>query len=286
MRGLLNGALLPHQAAVATDAIARVLYRRLISHKLMLEWETARVAGQSSAQRENQFLWRLLGGIAFSGVTTLGVQVMNPTRLFICRAVFDFVVVFAAACQMAARRLSAKTNAAGAGRQNYLRQIARQTWRYFDDFVGPQTNWLAPDNYQERLRVEIAQRTSPTNIGMWLLAVPTAHDFGYISGDDAIGRLLPTLRNLDNLERFRGHFLNWYEIQREEALRPRYVSVVDSGNLLGCLLTLIESINDLTAAPVLDETAQHGLSDTLELLCHALKSETDKAAQVVRWKAI
>ena len=66
----------------------------------------------------------------------------------------------------------------------FLRQVARQTWRYFDDFIGPQTNWLPPDNYQEVLNVEIAQRTSPTNMGLWLLACVAANDFGWIPLDE------------------------------------------------------------------------------------------------------
>ncbi len=276
MRGALNGALLPHQAAVSLDAIARVLYRRFISHKLMLEWETARVAGQSSAEREKQFLLRLLGGLGFSVLTTVAVHFLNPAG-FLYAAPF---LILWSSLPLIVKWLHGpylqEPEPLAEDDKTYLRQIARQTWRYFDDFVGPQTNWLAPDNYQERLRVEIAQRTSPTNIGMWLLAVVSANDFGYVSGDDAVGRLLPTLRTLEALERFRGHFLNWYEIQREEALHPRYVSVVDSGNLLGCLWTLIESVDDLTGAPVLSGKAIQGLSDALELFCVALKNETSQ----------
>lgn len=267
MRGLLSGALLPHQAAVSIDAIARVLYRRFVSHKLLLEWETARVAGQSAAQRERQFLTRLSGGgVVFSGSIAGVAWLANPNG-FLCASPF----LFAWSClPLLVKWLHGKY--LKAQREflpddiNYLRQVARQTWRYFDDFVGPQTNWLAPDNYQERLRVEIAQRTSPTNIGMWLLAVNAAHDFGYITSDDAIGRLLPTMRTLEEIEKYRGHLLNWYEVQRREALHPRYVSTVDSGNLLGGLLTLLEGIEDLSSAPVLDKNALLGLADSVAVL--------------------
>ncbi|HEY0073147.1 MAG TPA: glucoamylase family protein, partial [Abditibacteriaceae bacterium] len=272
MRGLLNGALLPHQAVVSLDAIGRVLYRRLVSHKLMLQWETARVAGQSATQREQQFLWRLLGGLFFSAGLTFAVRSANPGGFLYAAPYLVSWSFLPLLVKWLHGAYLPPSHALGAEEKVYLRQIARQTWRYFDDFIGPQTNWLAPDNYQERLRVEIAQRTSPTNIGMGLMAFVAAHDFGYISGDDAIGRLLPTFRNLHGLERYNGHFLNWYETQRQEALRPRYVSTVDSGNLLGCFLALIESIEDITRAPVLDQKALQGLADTLELLYLSLQN--------------
>lgn len=273
MRGLLNGALLPHQAAVSLDAIGRVLYRRFVSHRLMLEWETARVAGQTATQREQQFLLRLTGAAAFSAAMAFVIRLFNPGGFLYAAPFFISWSSLPLLVKWLHGDYLKKAKSIAPDDKLFLRQVARQTWRYFDDFVGPQTNWLAPDNYQERLRVEIAQRTSPTNIGMWLLAVVTANDFGYVSGDDAVGRLQQTMRRLDGLERFHGHFLNWYEIQREEALPPRYVSVVDSGNLLGCLLTLIESVDDLTTSPVLSASALQGLDDTLALLELALQNE-------------
>ena len=119
-----------------------------------------------------------------------------------------------------------------------VRGTARRTWRYFDDFVGPQTHWLPPDNFQEAPARELFLRTSPTNIGLWMLATVAANDFGYITLDDVAARNLATLETLDKLERFEGHLLNWYDISNLEPLRPRYVSTVDSGNLVGSLWAL------------------------------------------------
>ena len=119
-----------------------------------------------------------------------------------------------------------------------LRGTARRTWRYFDDFVGPQTHWLPPDNFQEAPARELFLRTSPTNIGLWMLATVAANDFGYITLDDVAARNLATLETLDKLERFDGHLLNWYDISNLEPLRPRYVSTVDSGNLIASLWAL------------------------------------------------
>ncbi len=125
-----------------------------------------------------------------------------------------------------------------AQQQAFLRALARRTWRYFADFVGPADNWLPPDNYQEYPSSIARPRTSPTNMGMALLANLVAHDFGYISTGELLHRTDRTLRTMETLERFRGHFYNWYDTRTLEPLNPQYISSVDSGNLAGSLLAL------------------------------------------------
>ena len=154
-----------------------------------------------------------------------------------------------------------------------LRLLARQTWRYFDDFVGPQSNWLPPDNYQDALRVEVARRTSPTNIGLWLLSSLTANDCGYVTLDDLVERGLGTLETLHKLERFEGHILNWYDTGTLEPLSPRYVSTVDSGNLLASLWGAVQGYHDVLERPLIGPQALTGVADTLGLLRESMKSE-------------
>src|SRR5438067_11811243 len=125
-----------------------------------------------------------------------------------------------------------------------LRGTARRTWRYFDDFVGPQTHWLPPDNFQEAPARELFLRTSPTNIGLWMLATVAANDFGYITLDDVAARNLGTLETLGQLEHVEGHLFNWYDLRTLEPLHPRYVSTVDSGNLLASLWTFESSCDE------------------------------------------
>jgi cyclic beta-1,2-glucan synthetase len=150
--------------------------------------------------------------------------------------------------------------------RRFLRIAARRTWRYFDDFVGPQTSWLPPDNVQEMPMREIFMRTSPTNIGLWMLANVAANDFGYITIDDLMARNLGTLETISRLERFEGHLFNWYDLSTLEPLRPRYVSTVDSGNLLASLWTFAASCNELATRPLLDASALRGIADTLGVM--------------------
>jgi cyclic beta-1,2-glucan synthetase len=151
-----------------------------------------------------------------------------------------------------------------------LRQLSRQTWRYFDDFVGPDTHWLPPDNYQVSHQNELALRTSPTNIGLWMLTVLGAHDFGYLTGDQVIERVSQTLETLDKVDRYEGHLLNWYDIRSLEPLEPRYVSMVDSGNFLGSLWTLEAGLKELNDEPLIGPRTFQGLHDTVLVLRKAL----------------
>jgi cyclic beta-1,2-glucan synthetase len=148
----------------------------------------------------------------------------------------------------------------------FLRLTARRTWRFFADFVGPQDNWLPPDNFQEYPGSVIASRTSPTNIGMGLLANLAAYDFGYITAGELLRLTNNTLETMEKLEQYRGHFFNWYDTSTLQPLFPHYVSSVDSGNLAGCLLTLQVGLAQLKNQPVLSVTAIQGLLDTLMVL--------------------
>ena len=147
----------------------------------------------------------------------------------------------------------------------YLRGVARSTWRYFDDLIGPETNWLPPDNSQVALRVEVAQRTSPTNIGLWLNAAQAARDFGFLTTDEFVRRCSSTFETIGKLERYEGHLLNWYDTRQLTPLPPRYVSTVDSGNLIASLWVMARGCDELADAPVLNNSLE-GLRDAVERL--------------------
>ena len=134
-------------------------------------------------------------------------------------------------------------------------------------------NWLPPDNSQLALHVEVAPRTSPTNIGLWLTSALAARDFGYLTPDDFWRRCSQTMATLDRLERYEGHLLNWYDTQTLEPLEPRYVSTVDSGNLLASLWVLEQGCQDTLRAPVLGQSCLRGLADTLSILREACGSD-------------
>ena len=155
---------------------------------------------------------------------------------------------------------------------NFLRKLARETWRFFETFVGPEDNWLPPDSYQEAPIEAIAHRTSPTNMGLSLLANLAAYDFGYISARRLIERTTRALQTMEGMERIRGHFYNWYDTTTLRPLAPLYVSTVDSGNLAGHLLTLRPGLHELADSQALPPQVFGGLRDTLGLLAGAARA--------------
>ena len=267
LRSIFAVLFLPDNAGMAVDAIVRVAYRRIRSHKLLLEWETAQDAHQRAKNRQRQFvvhrLWipaasaLLFAAAAWRGPTAIGAV----TPFLFLWALFPVAVIL---IDLPARSL--RGGILTADDRRFLRGAARRTWRYFDDFVGPQTSWLPPDNVQETPTRQIFLRTSPTNIGLWMLATVAANDFGYITIDDLITRNLGTLETVYRLERFKGHLLNWYDLSTLEPLRPRYVSTVDSGNFIASLWTFEASCQQLASQSVLDARALRGLADTIVLL--------------------
>jgi hypothetical protein len=153
-----------------------------------------------------------------------------------------------------------------AGQTIFLQTLSRKTWAFFETFVGPEDHWLPPDSYQEHSDPVVGHRTSPTNIGLALLANLSAYDFGYISAGKLIERTASSLNTMNGLERYRGHFYNWYDTQSLKPLPPFYISTVDSGNLAGHLLTLRSGLLTLPDQKILGGRLFEGISDTLRIL--------------------
>ncbi|MDP9483449.1 MAG: DUF3131 domain-containing protein, partial [Chloroflexota bacterium] len=157
-----------------------------------------------------------------------------------------------------------------------LRLIARRTWRFFETFVTPEDHALPPDNFQDDPVPAVAHRTSPTNIGMYLLATVTARDLGWIGTIEMVERLEATLTTIGSLERFRGHLYNWYDTRTLQQLEPAYISSVDSGNLVGHLLTLSNACLQMIDQPLPVGAAQAGIGDAMTLTRQAAGSIGDE----------
>src|SRR5207248_364210 len=168
-----------------------------------------------------------------------------------------------------------------------LRLIARRTWSFFETFVTAEDRMLPPDNFQEEPKPELAHRTSPTNIGLYLLSVVAAHDFGWLGTLDTSERLDATLATMKELERFRGHFYNWYDTRDLRPLDPKYVSSVDSGNLAGHLLALANACREWIDAPLSHREPFAGIDDALTLAREALRElPADQRTQAITHRQV
>jgi cyclic beta-1,2-glucan synthetase len=281
--GLLQSAFLltflAHQAWFMVDAVGRTLYRLLISRRRLLEWTTAAEANEN-AQFDKRPLWiQVTASLAFA-------VVVGAVVLWLGHGTWEIATPFAALwifSPVVARWASQPPETPGhlviaEGDARALRLIARRTWRFFEAFVTAQDNMLPPDNFQEEPQPVVAHRTSPTNIGLYLLSILAARDFGWLGVHDALDRLDATFATLEKLERFRGHFFNWYDTQDLRALEPKYVSSVDSGNLAGHLIALGNTCHEVAAAPVFDSRWRNGLKDTVGLIEEALRGAPRNAA--------
>lgn len=267
LRAITDAALLPHQAAVTLDAIVRVGYRRLISRRGLLEW-TAQSTHWRASRRQSLFVASLGLGSSFSCLVGWLIYRHMPASLalaFPWLVLWFFSPLFGWLLNLRPQE-EYRRQLLPENDLRFLRNIARRTWRYFSDFVGDETSWLPPDNYQVSHQNHLAMRTSPTNIGLWMTSVLGAHDSGYLTVDQAVEKLTLTVKTIARLERCQGHLLNWYDIRNLAPLEPRYVSCVDSGNLLGALWALEQGLDEFLRMPVLDRKAFAGLGDTGEIL--------------------
>jgi hypothetical protein len=240
------------------------------THKLLLEWNSSRSSegsGQSDLRGFYQSMWI---APAFAVAMASGLVVMHPDVL---KFVWTLLVSWSLAPAVAwwiSLPLDTPRAKLREDQSVFLRKLSRKTWRFFETFVGPESHWLPPDNYQEKPRSVTANGTSPTNMGLSLLANLVAYDFGYISTGKLIERNASTLASMLGLERFKGHFYNWYDIKLQEPMQPQYVSTVDSGNLSGHLLTLQQGMIELMDRKILPEQTFDGLRDTLLILRDAV----------------
>ncbi len=269
-RTLLSLMFLADQAWRAGDAAIRTLVRLFITHRHLLEWTTAARSSASPRLDIAGFYRQMAGGTAIAaGLCALALACAPATwPLVVPLALLWFIapVVAQWVSRSPAVRQALLVPEADA---RDLRLIALRTWRYFATFVTPADNMLPPDNFQETPRPVLARRTSPTNIGLYLLAAVAARDFGWAGTTQTIERLEATFATLRKLSRFRGHFLNWYGTQDLAALPPAYVSTVDSGNLAGHLITLANACDEW-ADDQLVADPRRGIADTLALLRDAL----------------
>lgn len=257
---------LPFEAWYSVCAIVRTGWRLLFSHRHLLEWTPSDQVDHHFHNTSLEWLASMwMGPVAALAVVAVLLVTHRSESLLA-----PPLLVLWAASPFIARWLSQPYQRAEAKldpkQLRFLHVMSRKTWEFFDTFVTAKDNWLPPDNYQEAPVEVLCHRTSPTNIGLALLANLSAYDFGYINSQQLLQRTADTLHTMLRLERYRGHFYNWYDTQTLEALQPRYVSTVDGGNLSGHLLTLRQGLLALADEPVLKLRYLDGLEDTLDVL--------------------
>ncbi len=271
-RSLLTVAFLPYEALIIADAVVTVLVRLAITRTHRLQWTTvAHTVRLFGGEMRLTPTWRrMIGAPVLAAGFALLLSLFNPAALPVAA---PLLLAWLASPQIAhwiSRPIVHRRVPLSANERQQLRWLARRTWLFFEQFVGPEDHWLPPDHFQEDPRELVAHRTSPTNVGLLLLSSLAAHDLGYIGPLSLSLRLSGAFSGMEALERHRGHFLNWYDTRSLAPLPPRYVSVVDSGNLAACLLALRQGCQEVLQTPVLGWQRWQGVQDTLDILADAI----------------
>jgi cyclic beta-1,2-glucan synthetase len=273
--GLLQSAFLvtflAHQAWMVVDAVSRTLFRLFFHRRRMLQWVTSAQLDDALQFDSRSLVVQITASVVFAACVAILIYSVDQRTLPIA-APFAALWVLS---PLVARWASLPPQASGhlsvtRADELALRLIARRTWRFFEKFVTAESNMLPPDNFQQDPKPIVANRTSPTNLGLYLLSIVAARDFGWLGLLDAVERLEATFASMGKLERFRGHFFNWYATNDLRPLEPKYVSSVDSGNLAGHLIALGNACREIAAAPIVNLCWLSGLEDTLQLIRQSL----------------
>jgi cyclic beta-1,2-glucan synthetase len=279
MRWLLAVAFLPYEAYISIDAVLTTLYRLFISHHNLLQWttaaQTARVFG---SQARRNVAWQKMGASTILALILIASSqlVSDLTRSGVAPAltyaspVLLLWVLSPLVVWWINRPITEHIVPLNEEQTNLLRQVTRRTWGFFERFVGPEDHWLPPDHYQESPVGIVAHHTSPTNIGLLLTSTLAAYDLGYLDQLGLATRLVTTFDALDQLERFRGHFMNWYDTLTLQPLHPRYISTVDSGNLAASLIITAQACKTMPDKPIFRWDLWQGYLDTLSNLTETL----------------
>jgi len=262
----LTLVFLPYDAFVSLDAIGRTLLRLFVTHKRLLEWQTSSESERTVRADLAGFYFTMWIAPLVALIWGCLLVLLHHDHFLMALPILGLWLAAPWIAWRISQPIEAETPDLTAEQLTFLGRTARKTWHFFETFVTAQENWLPPDNFQEIPAPAIASRTSPTNMGLALLANLAARDFGYISVGDLIRRTQDTLATMQRLERHRGHFYNWYDTRTLQPLLPLYISSVDSGNLAGHLLTLGSGLRELPDEKIFTLQIFAGLRDTVKVL--------------------
>lgn len=258
---------LAYEAFFSLDAALRTTWRLLIARKRLLEWNPS---GNPDRRTDLPGSYRTMWFapcLAFAALVQLTLS--RPVSLVCAWPILVLWFASPAVAWWISRPLAHPEAQLSADQTLFLRRLSRKTWAFFETFIGAEDNWLPPDSYQENRPAPVAHRTSPTNMGLSLLANLSAYDFGYIPAGQVLERTANAIRTMESLERYHGHFYNWYDTQSLKPLQPLYVSSVDSGNLAAHLLTLRSGLLALPDHRIVSPQLFEGLKDIFAVFMEA-----------------
>ncbi|MDR0930828.1 MAG: hypothetical protein LBM38_03670 [Clostridiales bacterium] len=279
LQDIINFGALPYNAYMSLDAILRTLYRLFISHKKLLEWTTAAQTEVQSTSNKHQYFANMWANYVITIILIVFADAQSAHSLSAIIIGLFWIIspytlkylskpnaIKSNEFSVAESSTSTRRKAKHTKHKHMLYQLSLRMYQYYEDFINEASNYLPPDNYQENPPNGVAMRTSPTNIGISLVAHMTAYDLGFISKIKLLQKLENTFSSIIKLNMWNGHLYNWYNIETLQPLRPMYVSTVDSGNFVSYLITLAEGLKTLAMQDNLySENHDNGLKSIFNL---------------------
>ena len=277
-RSIVQFALLPKEAWMYTDAAVRACYRMWFSHKNLLNWITSDEAAKSTkgtlGDYINKFWFNYVASICIILLFMLSTgSVVDFIAMLFC------VVVWCGApflMYWLGKKFPQNKHSLSDKETDEIRQLAKDTWNFFDSLITEENNWLMPDNYQLNREMKTDYKTSPTNIGYSMTAIVSAAELGFISHSDAVGRLQHVINTVSQLEKWNGHLFNWYHIKKLIALPNYFISTCDSGNFVACLYVVKGFLNDTENKIQRDDPRQIKLASTIDTLKFKVQNLIDQ----------
>jgi len=259
-------SFLAYQAFSMLHAITITLYRVYISKTHLLEWETAYYSERSLKGDLRGFISQMAPALLLTLIVLLSLVLFNPVSLWYATPFILLWLISPALAYYASKPFVPSSQKISSEDKDYLSQIAWDTWAYFEDHITEERNYLVPDNLQLVPKRVVAERASPTNISLSLTSIISAYDFGYIPAASVVEHFERIIKTLVRLEKFNGHFLNWYDVNTMEPLLPRYISTVDNGNMVGHFIAAREALLEFKHAPLLKEQHKAHIAAALSQL--------------------
>jgi len=264
VRSFMGIAFLPHQAALMIHAIVETLRRVCWEHKHLLEWEPAERAERRSKNERAEYLKLFIPAMLVVFAALILTAYVKPSSLFYALPLVGLWLLSPSIADAASRSAKITALVATPSETRYLRKLARDTWLFFREYLCPEYNYLMPDNLQIVPNRVVAERTSPTNISLSMLSVQSAYDLGFLPWHTAVEKISLITSTITSLDKYRGHLFNWYSIRDLAPLNPRYISTVDSGNMLGHLYTLLSIFDHVESFGIVKSTHFESLRQSIE----------------------
>ena len=258
IRAILTFGNLPYKAYVSLKSICKTIYRVLFTHKHLLEWTTSEEAEKQAKSDLISYYKQMFINLIFGAISLiLGIYKRN---IFVFLIAIIWLVTPVIMCEISKTKVKKqKIEELNKKEKEYVKEIAKSTWEYFEENLTKENNYLITDNYQEGRYPEIVPRTSSTNIGLSILDVVAAYDLNFIELEKCLEYINNIMLTIDSLPKWNGHLYNWYNIKTKEPLNPKYISTVDSGNFVGYLYTLKMFLEDIKEKTDLKEQVEENI---------------------------